>query len=366
MPSFRVNLKENSYDIVVGYRILPRLGKALLPLKMGRNAVVITHPNINRLHGRTIVSSLEKEGFTVKIFEVPEGERSKSAASALSLFEKIAAYDVNKRLFVAAFGGGVVGDLSGFVASCYKRGIPYIQIPTTLLAQIDSAIGGKVAINLPSGKNLVGAFYQPRLVFSDVAVLSTLSQRQIRNGLAEAVKYGMIQNQGLFEYLERNQQILLNGSPQALMDLVMICSRIKARIIMQDEKEKKGLRTILNFGHTAAHAIETAAGYNPYQHGEAVALGMIIASDISRRMKLLNEKSLFRLINLIKALGLPTRLVGVSLPKILKAMEHDKKFRGSNNRFVLAQKIGSVKIVEDVSWILIKHSVGDCMKKAQD
>ena len=364
MPALRVNLKENSYDIVVGRHILPGLGKSLISLKIGQDAVVITHPRINRLHGAAITAALKKEGFTVKILEVPDGEKSKSAAFALSLFDRIAAYDVKKRLFVVALGGGVVGDLSGFVASCYKRGVPYIQVPTTLLAQIDSAIGGKAAVDLSSGKNLVGAFYQPRLVYSDVAVLSTLSGRQLRNGLAEAVKYGMICDPGLFEFLEKNHPRLLRGSPRALIELVVSCSRIKAGIVMQDEKEKKGLRTILNFGHTAGHAIEAAGGYHRYQHGEAVALGMIIASDISQRMQLLSGKNFYRLKHLLKELDLPTRLEGLHLEEILKVMRHDKKFRGADNRFVLARDIGAVCVVEDVPWPVIREAVQDCMGKA--
>ncbi len=360
MISVKVKLKERSYDILIGLGVLSQLGKFLKPLGIGADAVIITHPGIRRRYGPTVVSALKREGFTARIFSVPDGERSKSASCAFSLFNKIASYDVKKRLFIIALGGGVVGDLAGFVAGCYKRGLPYIQVPTTLLAQIDSAIGGKVGIDLAAGKNLVGAFYQPRLVVSEVAVLSSLSLRQLRNGFAEAIKYGMIADKKLFEYLEKNRQRLLKGSLSALREVVTTCSRIKAAIVAKDEKEKKDLRTILNFGHTAAHAIEAAGGYNRYQHGEAVALGMVIAADISERLKFLSTENHIRLKHLIGRFGLPTKLQGVSLEAILEAMQHDKKFRGQRNRFVLARDIGSVRIVDDVPWEIVKAAAKDC------
>ena len=353
----KVQLKENSHPIVVGYRIFSQLGKYLLPLKIGRDAVIITTPPIHKLHGQTVSAALKKSGFTVKILEVPDGEKSKSLAAAGELFNSIARYNVRKNIFIAALGGGVVGDLSGFVASCYKRGIPYVQIPTTLLAQIDSAIGGKVAVDLPSGKNLVGAFYHPKLVFSDTAVLETLSARQIRNGLAEAVKYGMIGNRKFFEYLEKNYPKILSLTPQFLMEVVCVCSRMKADVVMRDERETKGIRTILNFGHTVGHAVETAGRYDEYQHGEAVAVGMGVAADISVARGLLRNEDALRLKQLIRVIGLPVTFKDISIQEILKAMAHDKKFVGKKNRFVLATAIGRVRVVEDVSLAVVEDAI---------
>ena len=361
--SIEVRLKENSHRIIIGYRILPRLGKYLSSLAIGNDAVVITTPVVNKFHGKSVCDALKKSGFSVKVFEIPDGEKSKSLKEAEKLFNRISRDDVRKKNFIVALGGGVVGDLSGFVASCYKRGIPYVQIPTTLLAQIDSAIGGKVAVDLATGKNLIGAFYQPKLIFSDVSVLETLSSRQIQNGLAEAIKYGVICDKSFFEYLEKNSQNILSLVPESLMKVVGVCSRIKAEIVEKDEKETKGLRTILNFGHTLGHAIEAAGRYNQYQHGEAIAIGMGIAADISIAVGLLKIEDSARLKNLIQSVGLPIRFQNVSLSKILNAMMRDKKFAGKKNRFVLATSIGRVKVLEGVDSNIIRAAILQAQKK---
>ena len=360
MRSIELRLKDDHYSIRIGPEILTRAGEILVPLNLGRDAVVITHPVLNRLYGENLRRGLVRNGYSVKILTVPEGEGSKSAQTAFALFNKIAAYDVQRKIFIIALGGGVIGDLAGFAASCYKRGIPCVQIPTTLLAQIDSAIGGKVAIDLPLGKNLVGAFYQPRAVLSDVGVLSTLSLRQIRNGLAEAIKYGMICDKNFFQYLEKNYQKILALDPKTLSDVVFTCSRIKADVVMRDEKETKGIRTILNFGHTVGHAIEAAGGYRRYQHGEAVAAGMRIAAEISQRMGLLSRDNVLRLERLLTAVGLPTQVRGIPLKNICKLMQHDKKFVGRKNRFVLAREIGRVEVVAEVPLKIIQASINAC------
>lgn len=355
--SLNVNLKENSYKIVIGNRILPQLGKYLKRLGLGADAVIITNPVIEKLHGRTLVSSLEKNGFTSKVFCVPDGEKSKSASAAFDVLNQIASYDAGRKIFIIAFGGGVVGDLAGFVASCYKRGVPYVQAPTSLLAQIDSAIGGKTGIDLPAGKNLVGAFYQPKLVFSDVGLLATLSLRQVRNGLAEAIKYGMIADKHFFEFLEKNHKRLLSLDRECLTYLVFKCAGIKADVIHRDEKETKGIRTILNFGHTLGHAIEAAGRYNQYQHGEAIAIGMGMAADISCKMGFLKKENAERLKRLISSTGLPVQLQGLAVNSVLKTMKHDKKFVGRKNRFVLACDIGRVKVAEGIPLRIIIQSI---------
>ncbi len=352
-----MRLNKNSYPICIGHDILGQFPVHIRHLKLGKDAVIVSHPVIERLHGVRLSAALTKAGYSVKVFNVPEGESSKSALFALRLIEQIAAYDVGRKIFIIALGGGVVGDLTGFVSAIYKRGIPYIQVPTTLLAQIDSAIGGKTAIDLKYGKNLVGAFYQPKLVFSDTKVLKTLTRRQIQNGLAEAVKYGVIADPALFVYLEKNYKLFLKGDARVLTYIVERCSRIKARVVMADERETKGLRTILNFGHTVGHAIEAASRYGQYQHGEAVALGMRAAAAISGGMGLLKSADAGRLNHLLDHIGLPGKINRVKLKDIVALMRHDKKFVGGKNRFVLAGQIGRVKVVSNVPMDLITSAI---------
>lgn len=352
-----VMLRDNPYTIAVGHGVLGEFPKHLNSLGLGKDAVIISHPVIERLIGIHLSSILKKAGYSVKVFNVPEGEKSKSADCAIKLLNQISAYDVNKRIFIIALGGGVVGDLAGFVAAVYKRGVPYIQVPTTLLAQIDSSIGGKTAIDLATGKNLVGAFYQPKLVFTDTQALKTLSQRQIRNGLAEAVKYGIIADTKLFDYIEANHQKFLKGDRQVLNFIVRRCAQIKAKVVSEDEKETKGLRTILNFGHTVGHAVEAASRYDQYHHGESVGLGMRVAARISVIMGLLPEAQERRVNQLISSVGLPETIEGLRLNKILDLMSHDKKFAAGHNRFVLAQRIGQVQVVSDIPSKIITQSI---------
>jgi 3-dehydroquinate synthase len=354
-----VKLKNNSYSIIVGSQILPRLGATLKSLNIGKNVVIVTNPMIKKLWGKNVITSLKKRGYVAYVIEVPDGERSKSLRMAIHLLDRIAHYDAMKDVSLIALGGGVIGDLAGFVAAVYKRGIPYVQIPTTFLAQIDSAIGGKTAVDLSIGKNLVGAFYQPRVVFSDVAVLKTLSQRQLRNGLAEAVKYGVIDDEKLFETIERQVPLLLKGDLNALEHIVRESSRIKANVVMADEKETKGIRTILNFGHTLGHAIEAAGHYRVYHHGEAIALGMRIASRMSVLLKMFSPDEDDRLNTLLTRIGLPSRIQQVRLVDILRIMQYDKKFKSGRNRFVLAQRIGKVKVVEGVQRSVIREALAD-------
>ncbi len=354
--TIRVALKTKPYSIVIGHGILADLPKYLKNLGLGKDAVIISHPVIAHLYGRPISQALLKAGYSVKVFNVPEGEKSKSAAYALRLIEQIASYDVNRNIVVVALGGGVIGDLAGFVAAIYKRGIPYVQIPTTLLAQIDSAIGGKTAIDLKFGKNLVGAFYQPKLVFTDTKVLKTLNRRQICNGLAEAIKYGVIKDARLFKFIEARHPQFYQCEAKALNKIVCACAAIKARVVVEDEFETKGIRTILNFGHTVGHAIEAAGRYQ-YHHGEAVGLGMRVAARLSVAQGLLSVSDEARLNRLMTAVGLPQQIKGVKISAIMDIMRHDKKFVGGRNRFVLAHGIGKTKIVENIPADMITAAI---------
>jgi len=357
MKSVSVPLKTNAYNIVIGENILSKLGNRLKALKIGKDAVIITNPAINKYHGKVLIAGLKRNGFSVKVLEVPPGERSKSANSAFRLIEAIARYDSYKKVFIIAFGGGVIGDLAGYVAAAYKRGIPYVQVPTTLLAQVDSAIGGKVGIDLAVGKNLVGAFYQPVIVWSDVSVLSTLTKRQLRNGLAEVVKYGIIADRTFFKYVETNYKKVLNCDPKALAYVVDRSSRIKKNVVVSDEKEVKGTRAILNFGHTIGHAIEAAGKYNRYHHGESITLGMRVAADISRQKKLCKASDVTSLNSLLTSIGLPQRIQKIKTVDIFRHMKHDKKFLSGKNRFVLMTRIGAVKILEGISLSVIKKAI---------
>jgi len=358
MPKIiKVRLRNNPYHIVCGRGTIDSLGTYLSRLKLGRDAFVITNSLIKNKHGKAISAALTKAGFRVKFKLVPDTEKAKSLAMLPGLIRAIAEYDLSKKPFIIAFGGGVVGDLAGFVASIYKRGIPYIQVPTTLLAQVDSAIGGKTALDLEYGKNLVGAFYQPKLVVSDTGFLKTLSTRQVRSGLAEVIKYAVIKDAGLFNYLERNYRDIIALKPAALEYIVARSSRIKADIVSIDERETMRVRTVLNFGHTLGHAIEAASGYTGYNHGEAVSLGMLIACGISTRMRLLAKPAAERIAELIKRVGLPVKIKNVPLSLIIKAHYRDKKFTGSSNKLVLITGIGKTKIINNVPLGVIKSAI---------
>jgi 3-dehydroquinate synthase len=357
MRSIKLDLGVRSYNILVGYDILPALGETLKKLNIGTDAYIITNALVRAKFGAKLEDSLKRAGLTARFKVVADTEKSKSIETAAGVIRDIALYDNKRRIFVIAFGGGVIGDLSGFVASIYKRGIPYVQVPTTLLAQVDSAIGGKTAVDLDEGKNLVGAFYQPRLVFSDCKFLSTLGQRQLRSGLAEVIKYAIIKDKPLFDYLFAHIKDVLSCKRSALERIVLSCSSIKAKVVQQDEREERGIRTILNFGHTAGHAIEAAAGFIKYTHGEAIALGMLVACEISKMLELIDEPIAGKVEALIAKAGLPTRIRAVKLERIISVHYRDKKFVGSRNKFVLIGAIGRVRIVTNVPLKIITESL---------
>lgn len=342
---------------MMGRDILPSLGKTLRRLKLGGRAVVITNSKIKGIVGKRLKASLENAGLSIAFILVPDSETSKSGQTAFKVIRRVSDLDTGEKIFLIALGGGVIGDLTGFVAAVYKRGIGYIQVPTTLLAQIDSSIGGKTAIDLAVGKNLIGSLYQPRLVFSDVNLLRSLGKREIASGLAEAIKYGVIQDVKLFNFIEKRYGELLRGSPAALIYVVDRCSRIKARIVEKDEQDRKGIRIILNFGHTVGHAVEAAFGFRRITHGEAIAFGMVCAAGIANWLGLFSADDLQRLTALIEKIGLPTRLRGISLARVMPALNRDKKFIGKTNRFVLPVGIGKVVVRENIPEVLIRRVI---------
>lgn len=359
MDPIKVRLGDRSYKILVGKLLSPAFSAEMSRLDLGSDAVIVTNPKVKALFGRQVKRMLEKAGFRTRFSVVPDSEKAKSLGEAMKLLAAISDADgKGKRLFVAALGGGVVGDLAGFAASAYKRGIPYIQIPTTLLAQVDSSIGGKVAVDLPEGKNLVGAFYQPKAVFVDISFLYRLSPRDFRSGLAEAVKYAIIGDRAMFSRLEHGIGKIHKRDPGLLSYMVRECASIKAGIVSRDEREKKSIRTVLNYGHTIGHAIESAWGYsNTYSHGEAVSLGMIAAARISNRLGVLASAELSRIETVIAALGLPVRLKKTKTGKIMASLAYDKKFIRGVNRFVLPARIGKVIIKENIPEPIILKEI---------
>lgn len=363
MATIRVNLKERSYNITIGLGLLEKAGNILRGLDIGKDAVIITNNLLLGLYGKRLRQSLLAQGISVKCEVVPDSERAKSSDVAFKLIKKIAEYDKKKSLFIIAFGGGVVGDVAGFVAGIYKRGIPYVQIPTTLLGQVDSAIGGKTAIDLPLAKNLVGVFYQPKAVISDVALLETLSARQISNGLAEIIKYGIIKDAGLFRFLEKNYSRILLHDTAAICYAIERSSVIKAKFVESDEFDTRKIRAALNYGHTIGHAIEAASSYSSkYNHGESVAIGMIVAADISLRLKILPKKDAVRIKALIHKAGLPTNIVDLNPRKVYDTLLHDKKFVRGITRLVLPLSIGRVRIVDGIPEAVIKKAIAKNIK----
>lgn len=358
MRDITVKLGKRSYPIKIGNGILVEAGAHISRLNLGSNGIIITNPRIKRLYGAILKKSLAKKGIGAHILTVPDSESSKSYKVFSGLINKIAKLDKGRKPFIVAFGGGVIGDLAGFAAAAYRRGVSLVQIPTTLVAQVDSSIGGKVAIDLPVAKNLVGAFYQPRIVISDISLLKTLPEREIKCGLSEIIKYSIINSRAFFDFLSRNIASLKRLEKRNLKHVVRKCCLIKSKVVSADEKDVKGVRAALNYGHTIGHAIEAASGYiGTYNHGEAIAIGMIAAAIISNKMGMLSKKELTEIKSIIAKTKLPTRAKGFKSPKILAALCHDKKFTHGINRFVLPVRIGRIRVVENVPKKLVAEVI---------
>ena len=356
----RVELGERSYDIVIGSGLLGRMAEYLQPLKLGRHGVIITDSQVVRLYAKPLKEALRSGGFEVEVVDVPAGESSKSLRQVDRLFERLPSLKLDRNSFVIALGGGVVGDLAGFIAAIYLRGLPFVQVPTTLLAQVDSSVGGKVGVNLPQGKNLVGAFYQPRLVLADTDTLASLPERELRSGFAEVIKHGAIRDEHFFAWLEKEHRRVLLREADAVAHAVRRCCEIKAEVVSSDERES-GLRAILNFGHTIGHAMEALTEYVGLLHGEAVSMGMCFAAQLSVRRAGLAKAEARRLESLIAASGLPTRLgEKFEIDQLMAAMRLDKKARNGKLRFVLLKKLGETVLSDTVTDADIKETVDVC------
>jgi 3-dehydroquinate synthase len=338
-----VQLGNRNYAIKIAPGLLKQLGGECARLKLGQRCTMITDTNVGKKFAKTVFESLVRAGFEPSLIIVPAGETAKSLKSVQSCYDRLAAHRLERKSFIVALGGGVVGDLAGFVAATYLRGVPFVQVPTTLLAQVDSSVGGKTGVNLQAGKNLVGAFYQPKLVLCDLDTLRTLPEREFRAGLAEVIKYGIIYDARLFAHLERDLPRLLKREPKTLATIVARCCEIKAEVVGQDETES-GLRAILNFGHTIGHAIENSSGYGKFLHGEAIAIGQVAAAKLSQKILGLPSGDLERIKKLFIRAGLPVKvkLNMTQRKKLFAAMKLDKKVSGGEIKFVLAKKIGKV------------------------
>lgn len=339
----RLSLGANSYDVVIGDGIRNQLGPYLKRLALGEKVAVVTNPVIDRLYGAGIRRSLQASRFVPKMIRIRDGERYKNLAEVERIYDQLILHRFERGSTLVALGGGVIGDMAGFAAATFLRGIPFVQVPTTVVAQVDASIGGKTGVDHSRGKNLIGAFHQPKLVCVDPSVLATLPRREFIAGLAEVVKYGVILDPAFFEYLEESAPAILKMDSKKLFHCIKTSAALKAKVVSADERES-GLRKILNYGHTLGHAVETLTGYRKYKHGEAVAIGMASAAKLSYLLGMTEWRVVQRQISLLKMFRLPTELPKLDPGSILDVMDRDKKVVGGEIVFILPEKIGSVRI----------------------
>ena len=343
MKKLTVQLKKRSYPIYIGAP-LEALGGLIARKPFTRRCMLVTNTTIHRHYGARVVRSLQRKGFTVMVVRLPDGEKYKTLESVSKLYTTAVRARLDRRSPVIALGGGVIGDITGFFAATYLRGIPFIQVPTTLLAMVDSSVGGKTGVDLPEGKNLAGAFYQPKMVLIDTATLNTLPSRELKNGMAEVIKYGVIMDRTFFTMLVKNKTNLYRRNAKLYAAIVERCCRLKARVVEQDEYEEKGIRAILNYGHTFGHALETAGGYAALKHGEAVAVGMVFAARLAQRLGLLKTQDTVQIEDLIASAGLAGSWKKINPQRLITVMRRDKKVINGKLRFVLPTAIGTVKV----------------------
>ncbi len=359
MERIRVNLEKSrrdSYEILIGEDVMDHVGLVTKVKNHADRCVIITDSDVNPLYGEAVKENLRETALPVDIIEIPAGEASKSLNTVLNVVKQLIGLKVSRKSLLIALGGGVVGDVTGFIASIYMRSIPYIQIPTTLLAQVDSSVGGKTGVDLPEGKNLLGTFYQPKAVYIDPSFLKTLSDKDFANGLAEIIKYGIIGSHNLFEFLEHEKDEIKRRSPSLMNSLVARSCKIKADVVEMDEKEL-GLRRILNFGHTLGHALEAASGYS-LSHGEAVSIGMVGAAKISHRLNYLDTTSYNRIVDLIKEYELPIKIpAGMETAQIEAFMGSDKKAVAGRLHFVLVKEIGAPFVTSEIPSGVVMETI---------
>ncbi|MBR6013689.1 MAG: 3-dehydroquinate synthase [Selenomonadaceae bacterium] len=353
MQTVKVNLGENSYEIFIGEKIFGGVEKFISQSDFTKKILVVTDTKVLKNCAEDFTKNLSGD---FEIFTIEAGETSKNLHEAEKIYTKAIELGLDRKSLIIALGGGVVGDLAGFVAATYLRGVNFIQVPTTLLAQVDSSVGGKTAVNHALGKNLIGAFYQPKAVFIDLETLKTLPEREIKSGLGEVVKYGIISDEKFFSYLENNVEKILNRDAEIFSEIIKRSCEIKADVVSRDEKESN-LRRILNFGHTIAHVIEEETNYKKFRHGEAVAVGMLGAAYISEELGKISSAEVKRLKNLLERLNLETSCGNLDVDKMYKAAFRDKKTLGGKINWVLMKNFGGVEISSDVPENVVKNSL---------
>jgi 3-dehydroquinate synthase len=346
MQTLRVALDERAYPIHIGSGLLVR-ADLITPHLPQKRVAIVTNEVVAPLYLQALRDSLQAAGVATMEIVLPDGEQHKNWTTLNRVFDALVAARCERKTTLIALGGGVVGDITGFAAATYQRGVPFIQVPTTLLAQVDSSVGGKTAINHPQGKNMIGAFYQPRVVVSDMATLKTLPPREYRAGLAELLKHGIIRDAAFFDWLETNVDLLGAGDADALAVAVKRSCEIKAAVVATDEREE-GDRALLNFGHTFGHAIETGFGYGAWLHGEAVAAGMALATDLSARLGMISGNDADRVRRLLERAGLPVSVSGMPLQRFRELMSVDKKAKDGRLQFILLRGIGTACIRSDI------------------
>lgn len=354
MKELRVELNDKSYPIYIGSGLLQQ--KILLTKHIkSKQVLIVTNTTVSSLYLDKVVKQLD--GFQLEVIELPDGEQYKNLEYITKVFDKLLENKFSRNATLIALGGGVIGDMGGFAAACYQRGIPFIQIPTTVLAQVDSSVGGKTGVNHSLGKNMIGAFYQPQCVVADMDVLDTLDDRQLIAGIAEVIKYGLIRDLGFFEWLEKNISLLLARDKQALAYVIERSCQNKAEIVAEDEFES-GIRAILNLGHTFGHAIETGMGYGKYLHGEAVAIGIGYAADLSKRMGWITSADVKRVITLLKSAKLPVQPPkDMDVSQFIELMAVDKKNVDGKIRLILLESIGKATLPVNVEQSLLEQTL---------
>ena len=348
-----------SYPVVAGWGIIDQLGDRLIELGLGGPAYIITDENLMNRYGRRAQRALQRRGIAAHCFIIPPGEPSKTNALAQSIYEWLVGLRAERGHPILAVGGGVVGDLAGYVAATFLRGVPFVQVPTSMAAMVDASIGGKVAVNLPQGKNLVGAFYQPKAVLADVQTLSTLGRRELAEGWAEAIKHGFILDADLVDTFEEHAESLMNVEPEIATAVIRRSMAIKAEIVSQDERETLDIRILLNYGHTIGHALEASTEYGRFMHGEGVAIGMMGAARMAQEMGILDQAVVERQYRLLQRFNLPTAAPGVPVDAIRRAMSLDKKVAGGSNRWIMLEEVGKAVVRRDVPVELVERTVGE-------
>jgi 3-dehydroquinate synthase len=361
MRTIEVSLQDRSYNILIGNGILARAGRILKEVAETPNLVIVSNSKVMQLHGVSLLDSLKRAGFEAKLVRVPDGERFKTLAIVESIYRQLIRFRADRKTLMVAFGGGVIGDMAGFAAATYLRGVPFVQVPTTLLAQIDSAVGGKTGVNLREGKNLVGAFYQPKMVLIDPLVLLTLPRREFASGVFEALKYGIIWDARLFDLIARKHQRFPQEDKAGLERMIAECVAIKAEVVSRDERESQ-LRMVLNFGHTFGHALEAATGYARYTHGEAVGHGMIMATQLAAKLKKIEPAEAQSIQEVIAGVSHMPSVHDLDWRRVLDHMSSDKKVVRQQLRFIIPRRTGQVEVLQNPPLDVVREVVASYLR----